>query len=196
MLKNRKKAIEVTNNDIGRSIDGTLSEQNGSGSIPAVFCPYSSPEIDPKLVQGQTHDIETDEMDKTIGKSIKEANQKYQEIVNRIVGISGGYLDNQQDGKSRLRKIFVIFFISLLSVQMVSIIVFVLISIFHGKISDTLLITYISEVFVETLSAIIIMIRFAFASKDEVNIINLLTAIVNEYQYIGKDSNSNSKQRE
>lgn len=196
MFNNRKKTIEIANNTFGQSIDGAISEQNSSSGITTVFSQCSYPEIDPKRIQGRTQDIETDEMDKTIGKSIKEANQKYQEIVKRIVEISGGYLDNQQNGKSRLRKIFVVFFISLLSVQMVSIIAFVLIYIFHGNISDTLLITYISEVFVETLSAIIIMIRFAFASKDEVSIINLLTAIVNEYQYIGKDSNSSSKQRE
>lgn len=139
-------------------------------------------EIAPDKI-GRTSHVDTHAMDKSIADA---ANKKYQETVTNIVDIANAYLRNQQNGKKALRRVFCWFFIILLSVQLVSVIVFMIFAMVW-EVSETLLLTYITSVFVETLSAIVIMIKFAFESKDEVEIIKLLTAIVHNYQFLGQD---------
>ena len=50
------------------------------------------------------------------------------------------------------------------------------------QISDFILNIYIVSVFVETLAGLIIMIKFAFDSKQEVELIKILNAIITNFK--------------
>ncbi len=113
------------------------------------------------------------------------SDERYFKIVEDIVKTAKAQLKGQNEAKTQLRKIFVIFFVVLLSVQMLAVITFMTLTAIkcvEFAISDALMTTFIVSVFVETLGAIIIMITFAFASKEEVTVVELLIQVVKNYQ--------------
>lgn len=120
----------------------------------------------------------------------RESNISYQGIVKKIVDDAGLQLIRFTDAKSDLRKKFFSFFILLLWVQFAVVVLLLVFDGFHlfgFEVTDYMMSVFIGSVFVETLAAVGIMIGFAFASNDEVRIIELLTAVVESYQrYHGK----------
>lgn len=129
----------------------------------------------------------------------RESNQNYDKVVANIVRISGLHLNHQNDKKTGIRGKLIWFFIVLLSFQMISVVVLIVLSAKESwgfVISDFLLATFITSVFVETLGAMIIMVSFAFGSKEEVQVIGLLTEVIKNYQKYVRDRYQHQEQIE
>lgn len=133
-------------------------------------------------------DIENFDSEKNL-KEIRglesKSHENYHEVVTDIIKISKVHLEKSDEDKKRIRKIFIKAFSLILIIQLTSIILFMIFNAVESvnfHISDELLTVFIGSVFVETLGVIGVMIGFAFASKDEVKIVKLLTAVINSYQ--------------
>ena len=75
----------------------------------------------------------------------------------------------------------------MLSVQYAVLVIFIILNSFcfiPFRISEEILRLYIISVFVETLSAMAVMIAFAFVSKDETKIVGVLNNIIENYQKV------------
>ena len=109
-------------------------------------------------------------------------------IANKIVDSATKQLDEQNTSKNSLKKTFTIFFVVLLSMQYVVLAVLLFIRTFQcwSLLNDTVIITYISSVFLETLGAVILMIRYAFDSKQETQVLEILNSIISRYQKFPK----------
>ena len=114
----------------------------------------------------------------------RKSEDTYRKIALKIVDTSSKQLEEQNTSKNKLKSIFTTFFIIFIGIQYL-----VLISLLFTKafvpilnLSDTVIISYITSVFVETLGAIAIMITYAFDSKQEVNILKILNGIISNYQ--------------
>ena len=136
------------------------------------------------------NDYETDE-EKTLNSNDgqlqnlqKQSEDDYIKIANSIVRTSSVQLKSQNRNKKLLKKIFTIFFIAFISVQY-----FALLGIFVGQMifglkppSDTVVVAYISSVFAETLGAIVLMIKYAFDSEQETQVLAILNGVISNYQ--------------
>lgn len=114
-----------------------------------------------------------------------ESNRNYYKTVSEIVGIAKDHLKHQNKEKTGIRDKLIVFFIVLLSLQIVAVVVFITLTAcgeINFAITDYLLTVFITSVFVETLGAITIMIVFAFGSKEEVEVVGLLTTTIKNYQ--------------
>lgn len=120
--------------------------------------------------------------------------EAYIEIVKQVVNSSSTNLNNIDSNKKSLRKLLIVFFIILLSLQFLVLSVLMFVKGFCGffDVSDTLLLTFMTSIFIETLGAIIIMIRYAFKSEEEVSIIKILNDVVRDYQKEKDQDISNS----
>jgi hypothetical protein len=122
-------------------------------------------------------------------KLTKDSEGKYLEIVTSIVNISCGQLADQNKSKRKNRKILLIFFVVFLATQYVVMLgLFVLkgFNIWGFDLKDSIILTYITSVFVETLGAIIIMVTYAFQSDQEVQILKILNGVVEKFQKFSK----------
>jgi hypothetical protein len=126
-------------------------------------------------------------------KSIKDKSEEmYLEIVRDVVIFSKRKLNSMHDEKEALRSRLIDFSLQLLSIQ----IIFLLIFLFFSKslqISDNVLSVYMTAVLVETLGAVIVMIKYAFKSDEEVKIIDILNAVVKNFQKY-EDSKDNEEE--
>lgn len=125
-----------------------------------------------------------------------ESEQGYREIAKLVVDIVKEYINTQNEKKTPLRKVFTITFSVLLIFQLITIVAFVLFDSFvciPFEISESLLTTYIISVFVETLGAIAAMIAFAFTSKEESEIVSILTTIIQNFQKYNNSNQGNDK---
>lgn len=125
-----------------------------------------------------------------------ESDRGYHEIAKKIVEISGQYLKNQGENKAPLRNTFVSFFKWLLGGQFLLLIIFLFLNSIKTipfEMSEYLLTTYIASVFVETLSLIGVMIAFSFTSKEESNIVHILTTVIQNYQKYDSNNKSGSQ---
>lgn len=113
----------------------------------------------------------------------------YIDVVKSVVGSSIGNLDTLQKNKKELRGSLISFFMELLAWQFVilCILIFVKGSFSSFNISESVLVTFMTAVFVETLGAVLIMIGFAFKSDEEVSIIKILNAVVEKFQKDGNE---------
>ena len=121
-----------------------------------------------------------------------ESDKAYCEITESIIEISKEHLTAQRKSKEPLRRSFFIFFSVLLSVQYIVLVSFIVFNSFEMipfEISEEILRLYIISVFVETLSAMAVMITFAFVSKDETKIVGVLNNIIENYQKVNLDKN-------
>ncbi len=115
-----------------------------------------------------------------------ESEKTYREIAQLIVNTSSKQLNEQNQSKTKLKSIFTIFFIVFISAQYVVLVGLMLLKALAGvDLSDTVLITYITSVFVETLGSIAVMIAYAFDSKQEVNILEILNGVISNFQKFG-----------
>lgn len=115
-------------------------------------------------------------------RSIKDKSEEmYLDIVQDVVVFSKRKLNSMHDEKELLRSRLIDFSLQMLGIQ----ITFLLIFLFFSKsleISDNVLSVYMTAVLVETLGAVIVMIKYAFKSDEEVKIIDILNAVVKNFQ--------------
>ena len=115
-------------------------------------------------------------------KSIKDKSEEtYLRIVQEVVRDSKWNLATMHEEKLDLRCRLIEFCLHALSVQMIFLIVLLLA---HKalELSDGVLSVYMTAVFVETLGAVIVMVKYAFKSDEEVKIIDILNAVVKNFQ--------------
>lgn len=117
----------------------------------------------------------------------KDSEKFYMSIVGSIVTSSQENLKDLRNDKEELRLRFVSFFETIIYAQLMF--MFILIAgktVFELNLSDSALIVYMSTVFVETLGCVVLMIKFAFKSQEEVEIIGTLNTVVKTFQKFKK----------
>ncbi len=121
--------------------------------------------------------------------------KKYIELVGKVIDISNGQLEIQNINKEGLRGKFTKYFKWLLSIQYLVLVVLLVLNatLNNFNISDTVFLTYISSVFVETLGVIIIMVKFAYDNKTENQILEVLRAVVGEYKKYKENDKKEAK---
>lgn len=114
-----------------------------------------------------------------------ESNRGYQAVAEKIIHVSEKHLFDQQRDKMALRKRFATLFSVLLIVEYLFLVLFILLDGFQNipvEIPDTILQLFTTSVFLQTLSAMGVMIAFAFFSKEETRIVGLLNQTIQNYQ--------------
>lgn len=108
----------------------------------------------------------------------------YINITNEIVYSSINQLAEQNDSKNGLKKLFTWFFVIFIGVQYIAMLVMFGFKMFMPwiELSDTVIVAYISSVFVETLGAIVLMIKYAFDSSQETQVLAILNGVISNYQ--------------
>ena len=131
---------------------------------------------------------------------VAESERAYLEITRHIVDISEEQLDKHTEDKNSLRVKLLRYIKIFLVVQFAFLIFFLIFNqTFSFQISDFVFNVYIVSVFVETLGGLLVMVRYAFASEQEVKLIEILTAIVGNFKKYNDDDNEKkekSRQRE
>ena len=132
--------------------------------------------------------IAADKIDQKLSDELaKNSEVTYTDIAEKLVETSSVQLKTQNQSKTSLKKTFTIFFIVFISVQYLVLIALMFIKTFlNTYLRDTVLLAYISSVFVETLGAIILMIKYAFDSNQEINILNILNGVIKNFQKFQK----------
>lgn len=127
---------------------------------------------------------EADEVDSAVQTQDEKSDDAYQKTTDKIVEISKEQLIKQYDSKKDLQKILSIFFVVFIAVQFLLLIVLLLIKGFYKdfKLENVVILSYMTSVFVETLGAIIIMIQFAFDSKQETKILSILSSVISNFK--------------
>lgn len=123
-----------------------------------------------------THDIESE---------LEENSEKeYLKTVNKIVDKSIEQLNDQNKNKTGLRKKFFDIFASLVFIQLIFIMLIVILqgAVQEFNVETAVIVAIISSGFVETLGAIILMIKFCFDSNQEVKILEILKGVVEHFQ--------------
>ena len=112
-----------------------------------------------------------------------ESDRDYRKITQEIIEITKGQLEEHNNDKKPLRRDLLDFVKNLLASQFVALVIFILTnSTYELGISDEVLRTFIISVFVETLAGLIIMIKYAFDSKQEVELIKILNEIITHFK--------------
>lgn len=122
-------------------------------------------------------------IDRSARQNAIDSDKDYRRITEKIIDKTCDQLNAHTNAKSPLREKLSNFIVGLLSVQFL---VLVVILFFNSEwklqISDFILNSYIISVFVETLAGLTIMIKFAFDSKQEVELIQILNAIITNFK--------------
>ncbi len=112
-----------------------------------------------------------------------ESEKLYNEVSREIVDTSREQLVARHNNKNELRKSLSKFFKWFLSLQYLVLVVFL---IFQGlgllKLSTEIIITYITSVFVETLGGLIAMVKFAFESTQENQIMEIMHNFLKDFK--------------
>lgn len=119
-----------------------------------------------------------------------ESDRGYHMVADRIISVSQKHLSEQQKDKVYLRKKFTNVFSALLILEYIFGVLFILldaITIIPVNVPESVLQLYITSVFLQTLSAMGVMIAFAFVSKEETRIVGLLNQIIQNYQKVNLD---------
>lgn len=134
---------------------------------------------------------ELNSVDIKVVKSLEEkSDEDYRIITNRIIDITKENIDRQTEQKETMRKPLTWFVGVLLFAQFIVLVVILFGNTCCFNIPETVINTYIISVFAETLVGLIVIIKFAFDSKQEVNLIEVLNTIVSKFQKY-KSGNSN-----
>ena len=114
----------------------------------------------------------------------RKSEDTYRKIALKIVDTSSKQLEEQNTSKNKLKSVFTRFFIIFVGIQYLVLVLLLFVKAFAPTINltDTVIISYITSVFVETIGAIAIMIKYAFDSKQEVNILSILNSVISNYQ--------------
>lgn len=136
----------------------------------------SSSKVSPSAVDEK----KADKLDSLAAQSEKT----YSTLATEIVSITKTELEKQEESKQKLKIAFTIFFICFISTQYLVLVALLFIKafVFWIHLNDALILTYMTAVFVETLSAILVMIKYAFSSTQEVKLIDILNNAISKYQ--------------
>lgn len=134
--------------------------------------------VDESLVP-QSNTNEVSAIDRSAQQNAIDSDKDYRRITEKIIDKTCEQLKQHTDAKTPLRKKLSNFIIFLLLFQFL---VLEGILFFNRKwnlqITDFIINVYIISVFLETLAGLIIMIKFAFDSQQEVELIKILNAII------------------
>lgn len=131
---------------------------------------------------------DNDDFDR-IDDRLREASEStYLEIVQKIVDISSKQLEEQNQSKNELKATFSTFFICFIALQYLVLVFLLMARGICGDafLSEGIIVTYITSVFVESLGGIIIMVKYAFDSDQEVNILKILNGVIANFQKFDK----------
>ena len=122
-------------------------------------------------------------IDAAVQQNTIESDQDYREITKTIIRKTSAQLEAHTNAKKPLRLILLWFVVALLSAQFVAL-VFILFfnNAWNLEISDYIINVYVVSLFLETLAGLIIMIKFSFDSKQEVQLIEVLNAIIRHFK--------------
>lgn len=130
---------------------------------------------------------------------VKKSEDAYIDLAEKIVEITDRELNEQQGSKSKLKGDLTKFFKDFLLLQYIFIIVMLL---FNGSsdiafsLSDSVIKVYITSVFVETLGCVVFMVKYAFNSNQEVELIKILNNAITNYQKYNRFRASNDKNKD
>lgn len=160
----------------GMSFDGKIAPQEENT--------HDIPVMDYDLAQksSQVQNILTPD-------ALKDSEASYNIIAHKIVKIAEDQLKSQNGSKITLKDNLSVFFKDFLMLQFI-VLSFLLFSEMIcnivwpnvDAISDQIILTFITSVFVETLGGIILMVVYAFNSSDEIRITEMLTAVIKTFQ--------------
>lgn len=146
----------------------------------SVLKAVTASQVNAKLEQGINTDNTPEIQTKSI--SIKDKSEEtYLDIVQDVVKSSKENLSKIHKEKLELRNRLINFCLQILTVQMIFLILFLVLS-RRIQLSDNVLTVYMTAVFVETLGAVVVMIKYAFKADEEVRIIDILNAVVKNFQ--------------
>ena len=173
-------ANETTSNDDEQPTDGT----NSSEKEPTA------------RFQQHTHEF-YEHFNNGIADNLKTRSEIfYIDTVRDIVRTSKTNLNAMRDDKERLRVEFVSFFKLIIAVQLVFLLILILANGYCNdfNVSDTVLATFMTSIFVETIGCVLVMVTFAFKSTEVVEIISTLNTVVETFQkFTGGTENKDSK---
>lgn len=120
------------------------------------------------------------------------SDQAYREITQTIVDKTVEHLEKQNTRKETLRSNLAKFIKCFLSIQFA---VLCLVLAFNKglNISDTVISAFIVSVFAETLAGLIVMVKYAFDSEQEVKLIEILNSVVQNYQKVTESLQANDE---
>lgn len=138
--------------------------------------------VDASVVpQSNTNDISA--IDRSARQNAIDSDKDYRRITEKIIDKTCDQLKKHTEAKAPLRKKLSNFIIGLLLLQFLVLVGMLFLNRkLNLQISDFILNIYIVSVFVETLAGLIIMIKFAFDSKQEVELIKILNAIITNFK--------------
>lgn len=112
--------------------------------------------------------------------------KQYGRIAQIIVRATSDELKRQALDKKPLKTEFIKFFKIFLFVQYIVLSLMLFLIGFGGEVnfilSHDVIVLYVSSVFLETLGALIIMINYAFNSRQEIKLIEILNNAISNYQ--------------
>lgn len=125
----------------------------------------------------------TGAIDDSVRQNTIESDRAYRKITEDIISITSRQLEEHNNDKKPLRRDLLDFVKGLLAAQFGALVVFILANnALELEISDEVIRTYIVSVFVETLAGLIIMIKYAFDSTQEVKLIAILSEIIRHFK--------------
>lgn len=176
-----KMRVFISSDSVKEALKKVNNSQDSSEAEPSEFGVITTDSVRDSGVKP----FDTNKNLEKIRRLEDKSHENYHEVVTNIIDISKEHLTHADKDKTSIRKTFIIIFSVMLFIQLAAIITFMALKAVESvafDISDSLMTVFIGSVFVETLGVIGVMIGFAFASKDEVKIVKLLTAVINSYQ--------------
>lgn len=173
----------VPNHDIQESTEDSASDDDHTdvNSDQRVSVDETISVDESVIPQSNTNDVSA--IDRSARQNAIDSDKDYRRITEKIIDKTCDQLKEHTGAKAPLRKTLSNFIIFLLTSQFL---VLVGILFFNRKwdlqITDFILNIYIVSVFVETLAGLIIMIKFAFDSQQEVELIKILNAIITNFK--------------
>ena len=141
-----------------------------------------------KILEKELMLKDNSDADNIDAKLMGKSENAYIDIANKIVDASTDQLNQQNFSKNGLKEKFTKFFIIFISIQYGFLAVLLASLAFFDfvELDTTIIIAYISSVFVETLGAIVFMITYAFNSQQEVQILEILNKVITNFQKFKK----------
>ena len=115
----------------------------------------------------------------------RESDENYRKLAYDIFNASKEQLLKQNNNKDDLKAKFTTFFKCILIIQLIALFIIIILkgfALWSFSLSDNAFVAIIVSVFVETLGVVGIMIKYAFDSDQEVQILSILNSIVKDYQ--------------
>ena len=122
----------------------------------------------------------------------EESDKDYRKITKQIIKITQENLDSQYEDKKIIRKPILNFIVVLVSVQYVFLAFWIVLNKGCIGASDSVVTAYIVSVFAETFAGLMVIIKFAFDSKQETKLIEILNSVIENFQKFGQNK-SNKK---